>query len=106
MVAVNLMVHLRMERCLLDMGGGSKPDVVIAGFDESRYTPFLPACRYIASQDAVGMGRRAGQRIIEKIRMKKALNYEDEKSGERIIRLPVTIRSAKAYGGKNGGKSF
>jgi LacI family transcriptional regulator len=116
MVAVNLMVHLGMERYLLDYG--SKASVVIAGFDESRYTPFLPACRYIASQDAVGMGRKAGQRIIEKIRMKKALNgfpvesgfpvgsYEDEESGERIIRLPVTIRSAKAYGGKNGGKSF
>jgi DNA-binding LacI/PurR family transcriptional regulator len=80
--------------------------VVIAGFDESRYTPFLPACRYIASQDAVGMGRRAGQRIIEKIRMKKALNIESKKPGERIIRLPVTIINATTHGGKNGGKSF
>jgi LacI family transcriptional regulator len=94
MVAVNLLVHLGMERCLLDMKG-SKPPVVIAGFDESRYTPFLPACRYIASQDAVGMGRRAGQRIIEKIRMKKAVDFENEKSGERIIRLPVTIINAR-----------
>ena len=93
MVAVNLLVHLGMERCLLDMNG-SKPSVVIAGFDESRYTPFLPACRYIASQDAVGMGRRAGQRIIEKIREKRILNFESEKSGERLIRLPVTIINA------------
>jgi len=105
MVAVNLLVHLGMERCLLDMGG-SKPPVVIAGFDESRYTPFLPACRYIASQDAVGMGRRAGQRIIEKIRMKRALNIKNLKSGERIIRLPVTIINADVHGGKNGSKSF
>jgi len=105
MVAVNLMVHLGMERYLLDMEG-TKPPVVIAGFDESRYTPFLPACRYIASQDAVGMGRRAGRRIIEKIRMKKALNFESEKSGERIIRLPVTIINARTDGGKNGSKSF
>ena len=90
MVAVNLMVHLGMERRLLAMNG-SRPPVVIAGFDESRYTPFLPACRYIASQDAVGMGRRAGQRIIEKIREKKTGRREGENAGERIIRLPVTI---------------
>jgi DNA-binding LacI/PurR family transcriptional regulator len=68
----------------------SKPPVVIAGFDESRYTPFLPACRYTASQDAVGMGSRAGKRIIEKIREKKTLN-EDKKPGERVTRLPVII---------------
>lgn len=92
MVAVNLLVHLGMERCLLDMKGlGLSPQVVIAGFDESRYTPFLPACRYSASQDAVGMGRRAGKRIIEKIREKKNANFENEKPVERIIRLPVTI---------------
>jgi LacI family transcriptional regulator len=88
MVAVNLLVHLGMERCLLDMN--LKPSVIIAGFDESRYTPFLPACRYIASQNAVGMGSRAGKRIIEKIREKKTLN-EGQKTGERITRLPVTI---------------
>jgi LacI family transcriptional regulator len=95
MVAVNLLVHLGMERRLLDMNGfvsnGVGPKVVIAGFDESRYTPFLPACRYIASQDAVGMGRRAGQRIIEKIQEKKAGPFGSENEGERIIRLPVTI---------------
>jgi LacI family transcriptional regulator len=93
MVAVNLLVHLGMERFLLD--SKSKPRVVIAGFDESRYTPFLPACCYIASQDAVGIGRTAGKRIIEKIREKKAHNGEGAKTGERIIRriirLPVTI---------------
>jgi LacI family transcriptional regulator len=105
MVAVNLLVHLGMERCLLNING-SKPYVVIAGFDESRYTPFLPACRYVASQDAVSMGRRAGQRIIELIREKKSQAFENKKSGGRIIRLPVTIRSVKACGGKNGGKSF
>ena len=114
MVAVNLLVHLGMERYLLDMGEAagagsqpssavqpssvSQPSVVIAGFDESCYTPFLPACRYVASQDAVGIGRRAGQRLIEKIREKKALNFESEKTGERIIRLPVIIS-----GGKHGG---
>jgi LacI family transcriptional regulator len=100
MVAVNLLVHLGMERCLLDMNdtsNGSKPSVVIAGFDESLYTPFLPACRYTASQDAVGIGSKAGRRIIEKIRKKKDSNFESEETGERIIRLPVIIS-----GGKHG----
>jgi LacI family transcriptional regulator len=86
MVAVNLLVHLGMERCLLRNKGHSP---VIAGFDESKYTPFLPACRYIAAQDAVGMGRQAGMRIIERIQEKKSAA---EKSGSRIIRLPVTIK--------------
>lgn len=97
MVAVNLLVHLGMERRLLDISGagtGFKPPVVIAGFDESRYTPFLPACSYIASQDAVGIGKRAVQRLIEKIQEKRTNNFE-KKTGERIIRLPVTISRAK-----------
>jgi hypothetical protein len=66
----------------------------------------LPACRYIASQDAAGIGKKAGQRIIEKIRMKKAINIEYKKPDERIIRLPVTIINAETYRGKNGDKSF
>jgi LacI family transcriptional regulator len=90
-VAVNLLVHLGIERRLIDMYGSSKPPVVIAGFDESRYTPFLPACRYTASQDAIGMGRQAGQRIIEKIREKRMFDGEIESIGGRIIRLPVSI---------------
>ncbi len=97
-VAVNLMVHLGMERCLWDIYGpvepGAEPPVVIAGFDESRYTTFLPACRYIASQDAFGMGRQAGRGIIEKIKKKK-LSGKNEKNAERIIRLPVMISSSK-----------
>ncbi|MCL1928208.1 MAG: LacI family transcriptional regulator [Treponema sp.] len=89
MVAVNLLVHLGIERCLLDMKAKYP---VIAGFDEAWFSPFLPACRYTAAQDAVGMGRRAGQRIIEKIRKKRAGNGTGtENSEERIIRLPVKI---------------
>jgi LacI family transcriptional regulator len=94
MVAVNLLVHLGMERRLLDMNG-SRADVVIAGFDESRYTPFLPSCRYIASQDAVGIGRTAGRQIIGKIQGKRAGNSEEKTAGERIIRLPVSISRRK-----------
>jgi len=90
MVAVNLLVHLGMERRLLSMNG-TRPNIVVGGFDESRYTPFLPACRYIASQDAVGMGRMAGRRIIGKIQGKRAGQGEEKKYGERIIRLPVSI---------------
>jgi LacI family transcriptional regulator len=107
-VAVNLMVHLGMERCLWDMHGSFEPgdtlSVVIAGFDESRYTAFLPACRYIASQDAVGMGRQAVKRIIEKIK-KKQINDKNEKTAEQIIRLPVTISSPKASSSPKAGSS-
>ena len=88
MVAVNLLVHLGMERCLLDM---KAKHPVIAGFDESWFSPFLSACRYSAAQDAVGIGRCAGQRIIEKIREKKSGNETVKNSEERIIRLPVTV---------------
>jgi LacI family transcriptional regulator len=100
MVAVNLLVHLGMERRLLDMkprksGAEDFPQkIVIAGFDESRYTPFLPACRYTASQDAVGMGALAGRRIIEKIQFKRA-GLESKNSGKRIERLPVTINRSE-----------
>jgi LacI family transcriptional regulator len=87
MVAVNLMVHLGMERCLL----GVNAQVVIAGFDASEYTPFLPACRYIAAQNAVEMGRSAAITIIEGINEKKTGCFQKGKSGGRVIRLPVTI---------------
>jgi LacI family transcriptional regulator len=90
MVAVNLLVHLGMERRLLELNGAG-PKVVIAGFDESQYTSFLPACRYVAAQDAVGIGRRAGQRIIEKIRLRREGTETGQKTEKQIIRLPVTI---------------
>ncbi|MDR2757745.1 MAG: LacI family transcriptional regulator [Spirochaetaceae bacterium] len=87
MVAVNLLVHLGMERCLL----GARARAVIAGFDTSEYVSFLPACRYIATQNAVEMGRSAGAKIIEGIGEKKSGAFRKEKSGGRITRLPVTI---------------
>jgi LacI family transcriptional regulator len=93
MIAVNLLVHLGMERCLLDM---KVKYPVIAGFDESWFSPFFPACRYSAVQDAVGMGRQAGRRIIEKIREKRAGNSgKPGATGERIIRLPVTVKRSE-----------
>ncbi|MDR2313459.1 MAG: LacI family transcriptional regulator [Spirochaetaceae bacterium] len=87
MVAVNLMVHLGMERYLLGAGA----QAVIAGFDTSEYTPFLPGCRYIAAQNAVEMGRSACTKIIDKINQKKSGFFPREKYGSRVTRLPVTI---------------
>ncbi|MDR2631263.1 MAG: LacI family transcriptional regulator [Spirochaetaceae bacterium] len=96
LVAVNLLVHLGMERCLLDHNQGSreKEPLVIAGFDETVYTPFLPACRYIAAQDAMGIGKQAVQRILERIALKKNSDGSEaalETTGGEIIRLPVKI---------------
>ncbi|MDR2211083.1 MAG: LacI family transcriptional regulator, partial [Spirochaetaceae bacterium] len=67
MVAVNLLVHLGMERRLLETATAA----VIAGFDKTGYSPFLPACRYIAAQDTTGIGKKAGERILELIEEKK-----------------------------------
>jgi LacI family transcriptional regulator len=114
LVAVNLLVHLGMERRLLEArpfpggrpaGGpprkclfqnmfgrpqGYRP--AIAAFDETAYSPFLPACRYAAAQDAAAMGREAAQRILERIARKRNAGTEDGSSGEKsVVRLPVRI---------------
>jgi LacI family transcriptional regulator len=104
LVAVNLLVHLGMERALLEHRRDRRArPFVIAGFDETMYTPFLPACRYTAAQDAVGIGKKAGERILECIEMKKEMRRaspaagtkapesKQEEAGPRIIRMPVTI---------------
>jgi LacI family transcriptional regulator len=94
LVAVNLLVHLGMERCLLARlpgrrGEGYRP--VIAAFDESSYSPFLPACRYTAAQDAAAIGKEAVRRILERIRQKRKEGDAEEVSEPRTIRLPVMI---------------
>jgi LacI family transcriptional regulator len=101
LVAVNLLVHLGMERRLLEYRrrpGRVLP--VIAAFDETAYTPFLPACRYTAAQDAAAMGKEAVRRILERIAERRTVEKSpvgrsplagEETGGERIIRLPVTI---------------
>jgi LacI family transcriptional regulator len=96
LVAVNLLVHLGMERRLLEQNrrSGERNTMVIAGFDETAYTPFLPACRYTAVQDAAGMGKQAVQRLLELIALKKTkgtLEAAGETGRGRIIRLPVKI---------------
>ncbi|MFP3091194.1 LacI family transcriptional regulator [Treponema sp. TIM-1] len=96
LVAVNLLVHLGMERRLLEQNQRSRGTeaMVIAGFDETAYTPFLPACRYTAAQDAAGMGKQAVQRLLERIALKKnsaGPEAVEESAGGQIIRLPVKI---------------
>jgi LacI family transcriptional regulator len=109
LVAVNLLVHLGMERRLFEYHAGKDAAYhpVIAGFDESRYTSFLPACRYTAAQNAVGMGKEAGRRILEKIRIRQERVKSpgnlgaEEKAAGRIIRMPVVIINNN-FGGKYG----
>jgi LacI family transcriptional regulator len=95
LVAVNLLVHLGMERRLLEHAQkAGKEAMVIAGFDETVYTPFLPACRYTAAQDAAGMGKQAVKRLLELIGSKKnrgEMEAAEAPRGGRIIRLPVRI---------------
>jgi LacI family transcriptional regulator len=94
LVAVNLLVHLGMERRLFARFPGKRVNgylPVIAAFDESSYSPFLPACRYTAAQDAAAIGKEAVQRIVERIRQKRGGEHAVEGTKPRIIRLPVMI---------------
>jgi LacI family transcriptional regulator len=97
LVAVNLQVHLGMQRRLLESADPfSSRKIVLAAFDETVYTPFLPFCRYTAAQDAAGMGKQAVRRILERIELRKKAESADtgivkENAGKRIIRFPVRI---------------
>jgi LacI family transcriptional regulator len=111
LVAVNLLVHLGIQRRLLEGGPGNRggrtpgkiaaggtagsgiPPVVIAAFDQTVYTPFLPACRYTAAQDAAGMGKQAALQLLERIdqRRKAAKAALPETPEKRVIRFPVAI---------------
>jgi LacI family transcriptional regulator len=120
LVTVNLLVHLGIQRYLLEHYGkrrrGEDPGSVsaawkspgnipiIAGFDETCYTPFLPGCRYTAAQDAAAIGEQAARRVLERIhfageggqgasgeREEESAFALREKPGSRIIRLPVRI---------------
>jgi LacI family transcriptional regulator len=115
LVTVNLLVHLGIQRYLLEhygkQRGGENPGVpaglnipIIAGFDETCYTPFLPGCRYTAAQDAAAIGEQAAQCVLERIHLAREAGKLTsgergegsafvlrEKPGNRIIRLPVHI---------------
>jgi LacI family transcriptional regulator len=91
-VAVNLLVHLGMERRLLDdesrrLFGNPAARLVIAAFDETPYTPFFPYCLFTAAQNPGGLGAAAAKLILEKINRSGGA---DRQRPERI-RLPVAI---------------
>ena len=99
--AVNLLVHLGLERRLMEEGGGS-PDraavadavldpavfsrFAVASFDETPYSPFMPACHYAVAQPAAEMGAAAARLILERISRAGILAEPP-----RIIRLPTTL---------------
>jgi LacI family transcriptional regulator len=120
LVTVNLLVHLGIQRYLLEYrrgqrGGGNPGSApaglkgpvnipIIAGFDETGYTPFLPGCRYTAAQDAAAIGEQAAKCVLERIHFAREAGkltpgekgegsafVSREKPGSRIIRLPVHI---------------
>lgn len=113
LVAVNLLVHLGIQRRLLEESGTAgtldsvggthrrrkgqiepgeregreKPEkhrFAIAAFDETPYSPFLPFCRYTAAQDAMGLGRAAAAKIMAKI--KTNASQDARRSGEAEVR--------------------
>ncbi|HCM27588.1 MAG TPA: LacI family transcriptional regulator [Treponema sp.] len=101
--AVNLLVHLGMQRRLLEAGkdadGRPVSDrFVLASFDETPYSPFLPSCRYTASQDAAGLGAAAARLVLERIRARghatgfaAAPGTAPAPAEARIVRLGTTL---------------
>jgi LacI family transcriptional regulator len=81
--AVNLLVHLGIERRLVEAGAAS--DFAVASFDETPYSPFLPACRYGVAQDAAAMGAAAARLVLERIAR------PGEHGEPRILRLPTAL---------------
>lgn len=98
LVVVNLLVHLGMQRRLLEEKekGVALPSFAIAAFDETVYSAFLPFCTYIAAQDIAGLGRLAAEQILKKIDEAKRLPATGiiQSTEPVIVRLPVHIRPA------------
>jgi LacI family transcriptional regulator len=86
--AVNLLVHLGMERRLLEAGKAVFEKVAVASFDETPYTPFMSACRYTVAQPAAAMGAAAARLVLERIGSGRAAPALAE---PRILRLPTTL---------------
>lgn len=92
--AVNLLVHLGMERRLLAEGQEALGRFAVAGFDDTPYSPFMGACRYTVSQPAGRMGAAAASLVLERIGV--ASRGATEESGRldpapRVVRLPTTL---------------
>ncbi|WP_304226042.1 LacI family DNA-binding transcriptional regulator [Gracilinema caldarium] len=103
LVAVNLLVHLGMQKRLLEeyRKGESVPPFAIAAFDRTDYSAFLPRCVYIAAQDATGLGATAADRILTKIKTTQSQITPEKSRGlnvqelePEIVRLPVKILPA------------
>ena len=110
--AVNLLVHLGMERRLLEesalaadrlASGRSVYDrsvydrLAIASFDETPYSPFLAACRYSVAQPAAEMGAAAARLILERIAA--GGSGSGPSAQPRVLRLPtVLIRHPRGSG--------
>jgi len=95
LVAVNLLVHLGIQRRLLEeqRKGRSLPPIAIAAFDETVYSAFLPLLRYVAVQDVAGLGERAARWILKKIDEARAAPLAGSINAKEpeIVRLPVTV---------------
>lgn len=90
--AVNLLVHLGIERRLLEAAREAAPGrpfvpPEIASFDETPYSPFLAACRFSVAQPAAEMGAAAARLVLERIdRQRAGLG-----GSPRILRLPTAL---------------
>lgn len=89
--AVNLLVHLGVERRLLeeaDAAGASFKPPAIASFDETPYSPFLPACRYSVAQPAAEMGAAAARLALERVERRRS---QSAAGAPRVLRLPTVL---------------
>jgi LacI family transcriptional regulator len=96
--AVNLLVHLGIERRLLEArdgacltdAAGSAGGFSIASFDETPYSPFLPACRYVVAQPVAEMGRAAARLVLERVAAGRD-PARPAPAAPRLVRLPTTL---------------
>jgi LacI family transcriptional regulator len=88
--AVNLLVHLGMERRLLEEGRTALERFPMASFDETPYSPFMTACRYAVAQPAAEMGIAAARLILERIG--QSGNQTTRPASLASGGTPVTIR--------------
>lgn len=92
--AVNLLVHLGMERRLLEEGRGALDRFAMASFDETPYSPFMTACRYAVAQPAAEMGAAAARLVLERIVARQAPPtgaLAPRSPAPRTLRLPTTL---------------
>lgn len=89
--AVNLLVHLGMERRLLEEGPSALERFPMASFDETPYSPFMTACRYAVAQPAAEMGITAARLILQRIGRTSGQAGGTTGGTPATIRLPTTL---------------